>query len=157
MKSKNVETEVAGIIDKMQQQLAVLEKKIDILISHSSKKPDDSRTNQKPFQQYGHSHNDIHRSQGNNYAQRVMHKAICADCRKECEVPFKPTGERPVYCKECFSKRKSANSFKGRADSRPGTVASAQMVHIAKPQTVLKKKAVEKKKPVSKKRKSKAK
>lgn len=37
---------------------------------------------------------------------REMHKAICAGCNKECEVPFKPSGNRPVYCKECFSKRK---------------------------------------------------
>jgi CxxC-x17-CxxC domain-containing protein len=39
---------------------------------------------------------------------REMHKATCADCKKECEVPFKPTGDRPVYCKECFSKRKDS-------------------------------------------------
>ncbi|MFC1666526.1 CxxC-x17-CxxC domain-containing protein [Candidatus Omnitrophota bacterium] len=38
---------------------------------------------------------------------REMHKAICADCSKECEVPFKPSGDRPVYCKDCFSKRKN--------------------------------------------------
>ena len=37
---------------------------------------------------------------------REMHKATCADCNQECEVPFKPSGDRPVYCKECFSKRK---------------------------------------------------
>ena len=39
---------------------------------------------------------------------REMHKANCADCQKECEVPFKPSGGRPVYCKECFSKRKDS-------------------------------------------------
>ena len=38
--------------------------------------------------------------------RREMHKATCADCKKECEVPFKPSGDRPVYCKECYSKRK---------------------------------------------------
>ncbi|MBI3615596.1 MAG: DNA-directed RNA polymerase [Candidatus Omnitrophica bacterium] len=38
---------------------------------------------------------------------REMHKATCGDCQKECEVPFKPSGDRPVYCKECFSKRKA--------------------------------------------------
>ena len=38
---------------------------------------------------------------------REMHKATCADCKKECEVPFKPSGDRPVYCRECFSKRKN--------------------------------------------------
>ena len=38
--------------------------------------------------------------------QREMHKVTCSDCKKECEVPFKPSGDRPVYCKDCFSKRK---------------------------------------------------
>ena len=37
---------------------------------------------------------------------REMHKAICADCKKECEVPFKPSGDRPVYCKECYQKHR---------------------------------------------------
>ena len=37
---------------------------------------------------------------------REMHKATCADCGQECEVPFKPTGDRPVYCKECWQKRR---------------------------------------------------
>ena len=35
-----------------------------------------------------------------------MHKATCAECKKECEVPFKPSGDRPVYCRDCYSKRK---------------------------------------------------
>ncbi len=36
---------------------------------------------------------------------RQMHQVICAECGKETEVPFKPTGERPVYCSDCFSKK----------------------------------------------------
>ena len=39
---------------------------------------------------------------------REMFKATCAECKKECEVPFKPSGDRPVYCKECYSKRKDS-------------------------------------------------
>jgi len=35
---------------------------------------------------------------------REMHKAICSDCGKECEVPFVPTEGRPVYCRECLPK-----------------------------------------------------
>jgi CxxC-x17-CxxC domain-containing protein len=31
-------------------------------------------------------------------AEKEMHKAVCADCGKECEVPFKPDPSRPVYC-----------------------------------------------------------
>ena len=38
---------------------------------------------------------------------REMHKATCAKCKKECEVPFKPSGDRPVYCKECYAKERS--------------------------------------------------
>ena len=37
---------------------------------------------------------------------REMHKVICAECGKETEVPFKPDGTRPVYCRECYQKRK---------------------------------------------------
>ncbi len=39
-----------------------------------------------------------------------MYQATCAECGKPCEVPFKPTGERPVYCKECFASRRSSDS-----------------------------------------------
>ena len=36
--------------------------------------------------------------------KREMYKAVCADCKKECEVPFKPTEGRPVYCRDCYRK-----------------------------------------------------
>ncbi|MCW1296470.1 MAG: DNA-directed RNA polymerase [Candidatus Parvarchaeota archaeon] len=40
------------------------------------------------------------------FGERKMYKAICADCGKECEVPFKPQEGRPVYCRECYAKRR---------------------------------------------------
>ncbi|MCJ2556684.1 MAG: hypothetical protein KAS60_00555 [Thermoplasmata archaeon] len=42
---------------------------------------------------------------------REMHKATCSDCKQECEVPFKPTEGKPVYCKECFQKHRPARRF----------------------------------------------
>ncbi|MDR3102187.1 MAG: DNA-directed RNA polymerase [Methanocalculaceae archaeon] len=39
-----------------------------------------------------------------NDAPHEMTKAICSDCGKECEVPFKPTEGRPVYCRDCLPK-----------------------------------------------------
>ncbi len=36
--------------------------------------------------------------------QREMFPAICANCGAETEVPFRPSGDRPVYCFDCFSK-----------------------------------------------------
>jgi CxxC-x17-CxxC domain-containing protein len=41
-----------------------------------------------------------------NFGPREMHKAVCADCGKECEVPFKPSADRPVYCRDCYQKHK---------------------------------------------------
>ena len=40
-----------------------------------------------------------------NFGPREMHKAVCDECKQECEVPFKPTEGKPVYCKECFRKK----------------------------------------------------
>ena len=31
-----------------------------------------------------------------------MHSAICDKCGKDCEVPFKPTQGKPIYCSDCF-------------------------------------------------------
>ncbi len=43
-----------------------------------------------------------------NSEPREMHKAICSECKKECEVPFKPTPGKDVFCKECFAKKPKA-------------------------------------------------
>ena len=48
---------------------------------------------------------------GYDRGPREMHKCICADCGKECEVPFKPTEGRPVYCRECFAKRRPPRRY----------------------------------------------
>jgi ATP-dependent RNA helicase DeaD len=34
------------------------------------------------------------------------HRAVCTDCGEECTVPFKPDPNRPVYCRQCWTKRK---------------------------------------------------
>jgi CxxC-x17-CxxC domain-containing protein len=47
----------------------------------------------------------------NNFGPREMHKAVCSKCKKECEVPFKPTEGKPVYCRECFATMPKPNRF----------------------------------------------
>lgn len=111
--------DTAGILLKMQQQLTFLERKIDILIGQSPEKPFEGRHNPRPFQRFDHSHRQGEAGQDNNYRERVLHKAICADCNKECEVPFRPSQDRPVYCRDCFSKRKGGGSFKEKTYDRP--------------------------------------
>ena len=41
-----------------------------------------------------------------NQGPREMHKATCSECKKECEVPFKPDPSKEVFCRDCFQKRK---------------------------------------------------
>jgi CxxC-x17-CxxC domain-containing protein len=36
---------------------------------------------------------------------RPLFSAVCSECGKETQVPFKPTAGKPVYCRECFQKR----------------------------------------------------
>lgn len=51
-----------------------------------------------------------------------MHEAICSDCGKRCEVPFRPTGDKPVYCDQCFSNHRGSpvsSSFERRSYERP--------------------------------------
>lgn len=44
---------------------------------------------------------------GTGQGPREMHKAVCAACGAECEVPFAPRGDRPVYCDQCFANTRS--------------------------------------------------
>ena len=41
-----------------------------------------------------------------DFGPREMHKIKCSECGQEAEVPFKPREGTPVYCKECFMKKK---------------------------------------------------
>jgi CxxC-x17-CxxC domain-containing protein len=40
---------------------------------------------------------------GGYQQQREMHPATCAACGVETQVPFRPSNDRPVYCRDCFS------------------------------------------------------
>lgn len=63
---------------------------------------------------------------------RTMHKATCSSCGKECEVPFRPSGDKPVYCNDCFSKtsvgsdRAPRRDFGSRPQQRPSFDGSNQ-------------------------------
>jgi CxxC-x17-CxxC domain-containing protein len=42
---------------------------------------------------------------------RELHAAKCSECGADIEVPFKPDGERPVYCRDCYQKNKPRRNF----------------------------------------------
>ena len=62
------------------------------------------------------------RSFGGRGGGREMHKAICSNCGKNCEVPFEPTGSKPVYCNGCFKKSgagTNSRAFQDRSQRKP--------------------------------------
>jgi CxxC-x17-CxxC domain-containing protein len=44
---------------------------------------------------------------GGSRPAREMFQATCSGCGKVAEVPFQPRGDKPVYCRDCFSSRQS--------------------------------------------------
>lgn len=43
---------------------------------------------------------------GTDQQGRQLYAVKCADCGKDTQVPFKPSGDRPVYCRDCYMKRR---------------------------------------------------
>ncbi|MDO8662887.1 MAG: hypothetical protein Q7K98_06690 [Candidatus Omnitrophota bacterium] len=103
------ESDLASAIGRIQQQLTFLEKKLDTLIAQSS--------TARPAQRFDNPYRRDRGGRENSFRERSFTKAICAECNTECEVPFKPTGDRPIYCKDCFSKRKEGGSVGGERGS----------------------------------------
>ena len=48
---------------------------------------------------------------GGSYSrgEREMFSATCSSCGKEAQVPFQPSGDKPVYCSDCFQQRGGGN------------------------------------------------
>ena len=64
---------------------------------------------------------DFNRGRGD----REMHDAVCNECGDNCKVPFKPTGNKPIFCSHCFENQGGSDSRRNdrggdRRDSRRG-------------------------------------
>lgn len=46
------------------------------------------------------------RSGGFGAGPRQMHDITCSECGAAAQVPFKPADGRPVYCRDCYGKKK---------------------------------------------------
>ena len=44
-------------------------------------------------------------SGGGGRGPREMFSATCSSCGQEAQVPFQPSGDKPVYCSSCFQQR----------------------------------------------------
>ena len=48
-----------------------------------------------------------------------MFSATCSQCGKDCQVPFRPSGEKPVYCSDCYEKLGNNSNSWSYGDNRP--------------------------------------
>lgn len=56
---------------------------------------------------------------------REMFPATCSSCHQSCEIPFRPSGDRPVYCRNCFGAQEGTSSgVRGQRDDRGGVSRS---------------------------------
>ncbi|MFA7191778.1 MAG: CxxC-x17-CxxC domain-containing protein [Candidatus Paceibacterota bacterium] len=67
-----------------------------------------------------------------------MHKAVCDECQKNCEVPFRPSGDKPIYCSDCFGGKKEGGDRAprkdfGNRDARPSFGDRAPRAEFSKP------------------------
>jgi len=85
-----------NLLYKINQRLEFLEKKIDILVNRAP--AGDALPRSRVSSGDGH---------GDGHGQdREFTRVKCAGCGDECTVPFKPNGDRPVYCRTCFAKQR---------------------------------------------------
>lgn len=51
-------------------------------------------------------------------SDKKMHDAVCDKCGKKCEVPFRPTGDKPVYCSQCFTSKGDRDKSPSQANKQ---------------------------------------
>ncbi len=61
---------------------------------------------------------DSSKRRRNDGDRQRMHSAVCATCGKNCEVPFRPTGDKPIYCSSCFEKEGGASTNRRDRDNK---------------------------------------
>lgn len=42
------------------------------------------------------------KDRGHSSRPTTLYPAVCSKCGKDCQVPFRPSGEKPVLCRDCF-------------------------------------------------------
>jgi len=128
-KQSQNEPDIVGLITKLQEQLAALDKKLDSLIHRPMPQPAVTGPAPKPVTPPPvHNHSQGNARPNDHHQGRQMYQATCADCKQACEIPFKPSGDRPVYCQECFRRRKAANNVKPLADHPSNDTTPAQTI-----------------------------
>lgn len=155
---KNVQkkVDVTEVIVQIQEQLAVLDKKLDTFINKSLTDIAQALAAQKaavavrPVVPTPSVPVVVRPPES---PRRPMFAIVCYECGKDSELPFKPVAGRAVYCKECFAKRKGSHNTLVSHEVKIEPSPAVDDVNALKPKAVkVKKKALVVKKPALKKK-----
>lgn len=117
-KAKAAKTDMPDLVTamiKLVERLETLERKMDQVLGRVSNLPSEVRRAvqelhpPQPFHPAPPVSSGPQSQPNQGPRERILYQAVCADCCKRCEVPFKPSGDRPVYCPACFAIRKAGH------------------------------------------------
>ncbi len=89
-----------------------VKRKYDKRSSKETDRRDSKKSNRRSFNRRDSSESFGGFKRRGTRAERMPHKVVCDSCGKECEVPFKPTAGKPVYCDDCFKTKGKSRSNK---------------------------------------------
>ncbi len=120
-KKTQKKVDVTEVIVQIQEQLAVLDKKLDAFINKSLTDIAQALATQKAAVAPRPVQPPSAPIRPQVQTHRPKFAVVCFQCGKDCEIPFKPTPGRPVYCPECFTMRKAGHVAppKGNNEVKP--------------------------------------
>jgi CxxC-x17-CxxC domain-containing protein len=134
-KKKN-KLELEDLLCEFQERFNAIESKVDTLLSKTAVLTRLIGTERDPaFKNRASVVKKFPEIHDRDPRKRQLHKAVCAECSKTCEVPFVPKVGRPVYCKECYSSHRGENSSARKVPDRDEIVAEiVKTLHIDIPE-----------------------
>jgi CxxC-x17-CxxC domain-containing protein len=118
-KKKTVKKKIDAeeLMGEVQARFKVIEEKLDTLLSKTAVLARMVSTEHDPgFKTHATVTKKFPIPQDRRPRERKMHKVVCADCKTNCEVPFVPRADRPVYCRTCFSNRRNESRTRNIPD-----------------------------------------
>jgi CxxC-x17-CxxC domain-containing protein len=95
--------------------------------NNDSRNRDSNREDRRNASQDNRDSGRFDRRDSGDFKRIERTRVTCDSCHKQCEVPFKPSSNKPVYCNDCFRKESgssnrhgsSRDSYGSNRDSRP--------------------------------------
>ena len=104
---------VDEVVEESKTDEVVEESKTEEVVAEESK-TEESKTEESKTEES----TDAPADAGTDQYGRQLYSVTCASCGKQAQVPFKPSGDRPVYCRDCYMQQRRGGSGGGMGRDR---------------------------------------